>query len=244
MASFAGGNVLFNGAVVKVGEKAWEWAQANCHDEKVSDGSVVGAVPESPRPTIERLPIDLSLVDLRVSLDDKMMSAGPFVAVGSPSEGGGATQRPEITFRFLPLEADVFAVSTGVVLQVDAQPDSCDSAIAVVNAGDGKGAAWTVEYDHVRDVQVRVGSSVAPGQRLGSVGSLFGCRDEGLGSVELMVKHVDSAVCPYLLMDEDTAATTRASVRELMTRWNETRPGTYSESALAGAGCLVDELLP
>lgn len=207
-------------------------------------GSVAPSDPGSLRPTIERLPIDLALVNLGVTLDDKMMSAGPIVSVGSPSNGDGAGQRPEVTFQYLPLDTEVVAVSSGVVLEVSVQSDSCDSAIAVVNTGAGKGAAWTVEYDHVRDVQVEVGSAIAPGQRLGSVGSLFGCRDDLLGSVELMVKHNDTAVCPYLLMTDDTAAATRAAVRDLMVRWNEIRPGTYPDAALPGAGCLIDELLP
>lgn len=207
-------------------------------------GSVATSDPGSLRPVIERLPIDLALVSVGVTLDDKMMSAGPIVSMGSPSNGAGANLRPEITFQFLPLNTDVVAVSAGVVLEVDAQPDSCDSAIRVVNAGAGKGAAWTVEYDHVRDVQVEAGSAIAAGQRLGSVGSLFGCRDDGLGSVELQVNNNDAAVCAYVLMTDDTAVAIRAAVRELMVRWNTVRPATYLDAALSGAGCLTDELRP
>jgi len=93
-------------------------------------------------------------------------------------------QNPTYEIETANQTAAVFASSPGKVVAITTSSNGIDQSVTIVP---GDASAWSIIYDHVSNVRVSVGQTVAAGAQLGTVGIL----NNGRGRTELQVNRFD-----------------------------------------------------
>ncbi|HLU69372.1 MAG TPA: M23 family metallopeptidase [Fibrobacteria bacterium] len=145
----------------------------------------------------------------------------------------GPKRLPTFEYR-VDKDAVVRAPASGYVIHFEHQPETDDYEIGIARSLED-GRHGMVMVDHVRDIAVAKGDSVAAGQVIGKAGTWGG----ELGRVELMVVEGDSAYCPLARMPDSLKEIHRASIRDLMADWETFKedPAVYDEDAMPEPGC-------
>lgn len=95
-------------------------------------------------------------------------------------------QNPTYEIETADQTAAVFASSGGKVVAITTSSNGIDRSITIVP---NDASVWSIIYDHVSNVRVAVGQTVAAGAQLGTVGIL----NNGRGRTELQVNRFDPA---------------------------------------------------
>lgn len=148
---------------------------------------------------------------------------------------------PEITYAQVDADTNVVSMTDGTIFKINSQSESEDFSMEI-RFND----KWMIIYDHVRNLEVREGDTVVPGQTLGKV-SLN--NDGQTGYTEIMVKEGDGRTtstdhCPLLFLELSLRLTYDRYFTQLMRDW-ETYLGdttVHDDSAQVAPGCLVESL--
>lgn len=108
-----------------------------------------------------------------------------FIPFGAALPGSGVTN-PAYELVVTGASQPVRAATAGTVTRVESQGDDFELHVSV------PGTDYLVIYDHVRNVAMVVGQTVAPGTLLGTVGPW----SPGQGRVELQINRGNESVCP------------------------------------------------
>jgi hypothetical protein len=109
-------------------------------------------------------------------------TAAAFYVFGAPLPSG--VQNPTFEVETPDQTGLVFAASGGKVVNITLSTNGIDRAVTIVPSD---ASVWSIIYDHVSDVRVSIGQSVAAGATLGTVGIL----NNGRGRTELQVNRFD-----------------------------------------------------
>jgi hypothetical protein len=157
------------------------------------------------------------------------------VVVASPE---GPKTLPTFEYRLAP-DAVVVSPIDGTVERIELDPETSDYAIRLLAA---PLSPVLVVLDHVTELQVVEGETVAAGQALG----LPGTWSATLGRSELQIFDFVArrSLCPLALADPALAADLESDVSDLMDDW-ETFQGDatlYDQATMTVPGCLADSL--
>lgn len=148
----------------------------------------------------------------------------------------------EVTGKFLPTfeyivkdTADVVSPIDGVVVDVSEQSSQNDYHIWIKP---NSNSTWTLEVDHVLDVQVNEGDTVTAGQLLGKPGTWS---QSGQGRVEIMLfDNKNTAHCPMEYFDEATKSTYAAKINAFFDSWEGAsckNASVYNRGSMTSPGC-------
>ena len=157
------------------------------------------------------------------------------VVVNTPD---GPATLPTFEYR-LPLDTVVVSPLDGTVDSIRFQPDTNDYEIHLMRSPT---SPFLVIVDHLTDLLVFEGDTVAAGQPLGKVGPF----SLTLGRIELQVVNFIEEInyCPFELFDPALALAFQQKVTGLMADW-ETFKGDasmYDQAAMVAPGCIVSTL--
>jgi hypothetical protein len=139
----------------------------------------------------------------------------------------------------LPLDTVVVSPLDGTVESIRFQDDTNDYEIHLVSSPT---SPFLVVVDHLTDLLVSEGDTVAAGQSLGKVGPF----SLTLGRTELQVVNFIEEInyCPFELFDPALVLAFQQKVAGLMADW-ETFKGDasiYDQAAMVAPGCVVATL--
>lgn len=150
-------------------------------------GGSGGSAPTSPSgggtntpatSTKDETPPALSVTFVPVEL------AVAFFVFGATLPSG--VQNPTYEIETADQTAAVFASSSGKIVAITTSSNGIDQSVTMVP---NDASVWSIIYDHVSNVRVTVGQTVAAGAQLGTVGIL----NNGRGRTELQVNRFDPA---------------------------------------------------
>lgn len=150
----------------------------------------------------------------------------------------GPATLPTLEYR-LPLDTVVVSPIDGTVESIRFQDDTNDYEIHLVSSPT---SPFLVVVDHLTDLLVAEGDTVAAGQSLGKVGPF----SLTLGRTELQVVNFIEEInyCPFELFDPALVLAFQQKVAGLMADW-ETFKGDvsiYDQAAMVAPGCVVATL--
>lgn len=149
---------------------------------------------------------------------------GLLIDGGTGPEG---TRLPHYIFN-LPQGTPVYAMGAGTVQNINDNTNHPDQEIIV--AADGT-TNYFYTYDHVENVTVSEGESVAAGQQIGEAAQTKFEADINLNS--------NTAYCPNDFFDSSAASTLEGKLTQLMADWEEFKgdDSIYDEEGMYQPGC-------
>ena len=191
---------------------------------------------DSP-PVIKNLGINFDTAFVFLQSENKLfLEYGAEVA----SSEGGTKILPTFEYRTAP-DADVFAVSDGIIKSITYQDRNRDYAIHILPS---ENSQWTIGHDHVSNPRVSVGQKVKAGDLLGKVGSL----SSSLGRTEIMMWVSEATrpmtYCPMKYFDPQLLPQYKQKILQHMKDWEEFKGNTnlYSEERHVLPGCAYEKI--
>ncbi|MDP3697094.1 MAG: DUF5667 domain-containing protein [Candidatus Taylorbacteria bacterium] len=168
-----------------------------------------------------------------------------FLEYGIEVQGSDGNTKVLPTFEYRTAkDADVFAVSDGIITKIEYQQQTQDYEILIQPEANSE---WTLGHDHVSNIRVSEGDNIKAGDILGKAGTLGG----ELGRTEIMVWGGPSSSnrplthCPFKLFAPELLAEYQQKVSRHMKDWEEFKgnPDLYAEGKHTFAGCLRETIL-
>ena len=189
---------------------------------------------------IESLPLDLAVDPWNWPANANGWPARDFPPVHIFGREYQGHVEATLMFDLLKVDSPVLAPITGKVMDVRAQPESCDVELYIGSDTYGQ----TVSLDHISTTLKR-GDMVRAGEVVGSVPP-WQCK-EGFGRFELMyVQDKDGTIkayCPMNFLANSIRDATIAAIKDVMVRWNKiagSATSAYSDEDLAHGICQTD----
>ncbi len=187
-------------------------------------------------PVIKNLGINFDTAFVFLQSEDKL-----FREYGAEVTGpSGPKILPTFEYRTAK-DADVFAISDGVVKQITYQNETSDYEIHVLPS---ENSQWTIEHDHVNNPKISIGNQIKAGDIIGKVGNLGG----SLGRTEIMMWDSSSSrpmtYCPLKYFDPQLVEQYKQKITKHMRDWEEfkSNPGLYNEDRHVLPGCVYEKL--
>ena len=116
-----------------------------------------------------------------------------FIGFGQEVDPGTPTAHISPAYEYITkADAKVYSVTSGKVNKIEFQEKHEDYEIHVILE---ENPAYLIIYDHVKDVEVSIGDTIAPKDILGIVGNW----SETLGRTELQINFGEKHICPAKL---------------------------------------------
>ncbi len=188
---------------------------------------------------IESLPLDLAADVWQWPTDVSSWPASQFPPVHLFGKDYKGKIEATLTFDMLKVGTVVLSPVSGQVVDVRAQPESCDVELYI-----GDGSAPPISLDHIV-TNLKRGDVVTAGQAVGTVPARD-CK-ESFGHLELMVIGESGgqmlALCPVNFFSDELAATALPAIAQVMNDWNAyvgSKGGvTYTAAEIAQGVCAT-----
>jgi hypothetical protein len=162
-------------------------------------------------------------------------------------EFGSQTRDPDWNIKELPHftyiiqnDAIIVSISEGEVVRIYYQEDSDDYDFSIRSLND---PAYDIVYDHLVNLQIRLGDIVLPGDTLGNPSPLV----SGLGIVEIMINNLETgrSYCPFCCFKEETQDIYIQKIEQLMSDWETFKDDTsiYDEKNHVIPGCRYESMV-
>ncbi len=150
------------------------------------------------------------------------------------ASSGGQKLIPNLEFR-VSSTANVLSPVDGVIASIEKNSGEDDYVVSIAHSALSE---FSVEIDHVTELQVSAGDRVVAGQVIGKPGVWYPA--DGIGRVELQLKRGGDFVCPLEYLASDVAAEVRNKMSGLLEDWEEVRndPSLYDQNSMVVPGCL------
>ena len=187
-------------------------------------------------PVIKNLGIDFDKAFIFLQSENKL-----FLEYGAEVNGPNGTKiLPTFEYRTLA-DTDVFSVSDGTVKKVTYQNDTSDYEIHVLPS---ENSQWTIEYDHINNPKISVGTQIRAGDIIGKVGNLGG----GLGRTEIMMWDSFGSrpmtYCPLKYFDPQLLDQYEQKITKHMKDWEDFKGNSslYNEQQHILPGCVYEKI--
>lgn len=186
------------------------------------------------------IPDDINAFDSR-KLDTAHGKTVSVFIFGQPlPQNPGEPQRINPNFEFGGLTQPIQLVSAinGVVSYIQNQPETHDYEVFIRPNNNSK---WTVDYDHVADLQVSKGQSISVGDVLGKAAQ----EQSGDYRYELQIGFGNNEndtvfYCPTDLLDDSIKYNTKNTMDAFVTSWNTSYRNVFGDNAYPSqiGGCV------
>ncbi|MBI2057366.1 MAG: peptidoglycan DD-metalloendopeptidase family protein [Candidatus Yanofskybacteria bacterium] len=187
-------------------------------------------------PVIKNLGINFDTAFVFLQSENKL-----FLEYGAEVSGpSGPKILPTFEYRTAP-DADVLAISDGIVQKVTYQNDTSDYEIHIIPS---ENSQWTIGHDHVNNPKVSVGNRVKAGDIIGKAGNMGG----GLGRTEIMIWVSEATrpmtYCPLKYFDPQLLDQYKQKIIKHMKDWEDFKGNSnlYNEQKHILPGCAYEKI--
>jgi Peptidase family M23 len=162
-----------------------------------------------------------------------------FYVFGEPLPGEGSRINPNFEFAAVKEDAQIVAAIDGVIGFIK-QQEGDDYEVFLQPK---EGSAWTIGYDHLKNLKVKKGDTVKAGDSLGNPV----VQNNGLARFEIQINYDKNGqtthYCPSSLLAESVKQKLLSQLTDVMDTWESiSGKNLYDQAAQKLAGCVKETL--